>query len=117
MNKVEAYLNALSVNDRLALNEIRETIKQHIKNIDETMSYGIPTFKYKGKYLLAYAAFKNHLSIFPGSEPIEQLYDELDGFSLSRGTIRFNVDNKIPEKLLVRIVQLCKDRIDRDEEL
>lgn len=115
MEDVESYLSSLSVENKLALNEIRATVRHQIKNADETISYGIPTFKYKGKHLLAYAAFKNHLSIFPGAEPIEQLNDELSGFTLSRGTIQFSLDKKIPEQLLIKIIHLCKDRIEREQ--
>ena len=72
----------------------------------------MPGFKYKGKYLLSFAAFKGHLSLFPGAEPVENLREELQPYRRSKGTIQFTVEQPLPEPLLRHIITLCKQRID-----
>ncbi len=52
----------------------------------ETISYGMPAFKYKG-ILVWFAAFSKHCSLFPKASVIEQFKDELKGYVTSKGTI------------------------------
>jgi uncharacterized protein YdhG (YjbR/CyaY superfamily) len=67
----------------------------------------MPGFKYKKKYLLTFAVFKDHMSIFPGSAPIEELKDKLGNYKLSRGTIQFTSESPLPDSLLEEIVLIC----------
>jgi uncharacterized protein YdhG (YjbR/CyaY superfamily) len=71
----------------------------------EGISYGIPTFKYKGS-LVAFAAFKNHCSLFPMSgSVIEAFKKELKDFQTSKGTLRFPVDKPLPAALVKKLVR------------
>ena len=79
------------------------------------MSYGMPGFQYKGHYLIGYAAFKSHLSIFPTSLPIEMLPEELNNFVTSKGTIRFTVEHPLSEKIIIKLIELRKKQIDTIE--
>lgn len=65
---------------------------------------GIPGFKYQEEYLLGYAAFKDHLSIFPTSEPIEMMKEKLKRYKTTKGTIKFTLKNKLDKKLLKEII-------------
>ena len=65
---------------------------------------GIPAFKYKG-ILLWFAAFPDHCSLFPKASTIEAFKDELKGYSTSKGTIRFPVDQPLPAALVKKIVK------------
>jgi uncharacterized protein YdhG (YjbR/CyaY superfamily) len=79
----------------------------------EVISYGIPTFKYKGP-LFAFAAFSNHCSLFPmGSSVIQAFKDDLKDFQTSKGTIRFPVDKPPPAALVKKLV---KARIAQNED-
>ena len=72
----------------------------------EAISYGIPSFKYKGS-LVWFAAFSNHCSLFPGSlSVIEAFKDELKDFPTSKGTIRFPVDKPLSAALVKKIVTM-----------
>jgi uncharacterized protein YdhG (YjbR/CyaY superfamily) len=71
----------------------------------EVISYGIPTFQYKGP-LFGFAAFSNHCSLFPmGSSVIQAFKDDLKGFQTSKGTIRFPVDKPPPAALVKKLVK------------
>ena len=67
----------------------------------------MPVFKVNGKYILGIAAFKDHMSLFPGSEPVEGLKEKLKEFKTSKGTIQFTADKPIPETIVKEIVDLC----------
>ena len=79
----------------------------------ETIGYGIPTFKYKGKNLIHFAAFKNHMSLFPTSSPIAELKDKLAPFATAKGTIQFTEANLVPDQLIREIVELRLRDIER----
>ena len=78
----------------------------------ETISYGIPAFKYK-KVAVWYAAFANHCSLFPTAAVIEVFKDELKGFPISKGTIQFPTDKPLPDALVKKMVKARLAQIEK----
>jgi uncharacterized protein YdhG (YjbR/CyaY superfamily) len=70
----------------------------------ETISYGMPASKYKG-ILVWYAAFTDHCSLFPTASIVEAFRAELQGYSVSKGTIRFPLDKPPPAALVKKLVK------------
>jgi uncharacterized protein YdhG (YjbR/CyaY superfamily) len=65
----------------------------------------MPAYFYRGKPFLSAIARKKHLAIYPFSgKVIEKLRDKLNAFGLSSGTIKFSVENAIPDALLCEII-------------
>ena len=102
---VEAYLAPLPEVQRAALEEIRKRIKAAAPEATEQISYQMPAFKHHGRFLVSYAAFKNHCSLFPGAAVIEALGEELKPYFSGRGTLRFTVDKPLPAALVKKIVK------------
>lgn len=67
-NEVEAYLAALPEEQRATLETVRATIQATAPDATETISYQIPTFRWGGRGLVAYAAFKKHYSPLPNEQ-------------------------------------------------
>jgi uncharacterized protein YdhG (YjbR/CyaY superfamily) len=65
----------------------------------------MPAFNQNG-ILVWFAAFKNHIGFFPKVSAIETFKDELSGYELSKGTIRFPLNKPIPFDLVKKIVKL-----------
>ena len=63
----------------------------------------MPAFFQNGN-LVYYAAFRNHVSIFPHPAAVDYFGKELKGFETSKGTIKFPNDQKLPIKLIKKIV-------------
>src|SRR5882672_6106169 len=103
---VDTYLAAVPEPARTTLNKIRATIRSVVPaESTEAISYGIPSFKYKGS-LVWYGAFSKHCSLFPGSKAVIRMFEkELEGYAVSKGTIQFAVDKPLPTPLLKRIVK------------
>jgi len=112
MSAVDDYLKNVEEPQRAELERIRSIVKDLVSEAKEVISYRIPGFTYKGKYLMGYAAFHDHLSIFPTSEPIEVLAPKLTGYKLSRGTIQFGLDQPLPEALIRELVGIRVEAID-----
>jgi uncharacterized protein YdhG (YjbR/CyaY superfamily) len=103
---VEEYLAALPHDARAALQRLRGLIRRAAPDATETISYQIPTFEHDGRGLVAYAAFKDHCSLFPMSKKvIEDHREELGRRATGKGTIRFTTDDPLPPALVGKIVK------------
>ena len=78
----------------------------------EGRSYGMPALLVNGKPLFGFRVTKHDISIFPFSaEVVAALADDLDGYSVSKGTIRFTADQPLPEEIVIRLVGMRRDEI------
>ncbi len=112
MSIIDTLLADVKEPERSELERIRRLVLAQCPVAEEVMTYGMPGFKYKTKYLVSFAYFKDHLSLFPGSEPIELLANELKQYKTSKGTIQFTCDHPLSDELVNDIISLCMQRID-----
>ncbi len=110
---VDEYLARVPEPARTTLSRIRAVLRSVVPaEATEVISYGIPTFKYKGM-LMGFAAFSNHCSLFPGSlSAMETLKKELSNYETSKGTIRFPLDKPPPAALVKKLVKI---RVEQNE--
>lgn len=102
---VDAYLEGVEEPKRSTLAELRALLRSLLPEAEECISYGIPAYRLGGKVIAGFAAFKEHLSYFPHSGSVlPALGEELAGYSTSRGTLRFAVDEPLPRALVERLV-------------
>jgi uncharacterized protein YdhG (YjbR/CyaY superfamily) len=87
-NEVDTYLAALPEAARGTLDEMRRIIKTVAPDAVESISYGLPTYKYKGRPLVYFAAWKKHCALY----------------ATSQGTRRFPLGEPLPEDLLKTLV-------------
>jgi uncharacterized protein YdhG (YjbR/CyaY superfamily) len=109
---VDDYLSRLPADSRSALEKLRRTIKSIVPDAVEVISYQIPTFKYRDRMLVSYAAFSEHCSFFPGAAPIKAHQGDLKSYQTSKGTIRFLSTKPLPATLVRKLV---KTRIAENE--
>ena len=110
---VDDYIANVPKEDQDVLENLRNTIKSAAPEAEEVISYGIPTYKYKGP-LVHFAAFKNHLSFYGVNKSLlETVKDELKDHKLSGTTIHFSAQNPLPEEFVKKIVQ---KRMEQNEE-
>lgn len=106
VESVEAYLAKVPQPARTTLEKVRAGIRATVPaEATEGLSYGMPSFKYKGA-LVAYAAFKDHCSFFPMSSTLlDGFADETKPYRTSKGTLQFPLDKPLPNSLLKKIVR------------
>jgi uncharacterized protein YdhG (YjbR/CyaY superfamily) len=103
---VEEYMAALPEPERSTLERLRATIRVAAPEATETISYQMPAFRQQGRFLVSYAAFKDHCSLFPASEAVMTAYgEELKPYFSGKGTLRFTVEKPIPAALVKKIVK------------
>ena len=103
---VAAYFAAVPQRARTALNKMRATIRSAMPaEATEIISYRIPAFRSAKGVLVWYAAFSDHLSLFPTASVIEAFKNELKTFSTSKGTIHFPLEKPLPLALIKKVVK------------
>jgi uncharacterized protein YdhG (YjbR/CyaY superfamily) len=104
---VDDYLAGIPDVPRAALEGVRSVLRETVPEGVETISYGMPTLKLGGTFLVSYAAFAKHCSLFPASGAVmEALGAELAPYFAERATLRFSPTDPIPRDLLERVVAI-----------
>ncbi len=109
---VDAYVAALPDDRRAAVEELRRTIRAAAPEAIESIAYDMPAFRLNDAFLVSYAAFKNHYSLFPASGAVvAALGDEIRPYVVGEGTIRFPIKAPIPADLVTRVVRIRLDEL------
>jgi uncharacterized protein YdhG (YjbR/CyaY superfamily) len=104
--QIDRMLAVFPEDKRAALQRLRETIAAAAPDAVEGISYGLPAFRYRDRPLVSYNATKTHCAFFPMSPAVlDRHRDELAGFDLAKGTIRFTPDRPIPAGIVATIVR------------
>ncbi len=112
---VDAYLAALPADQRDALERLRQAIRAAAPQATEGIAYGMPAFRQDGRFLVSFAAFREHCSLFPASGAVvDALGGRLRGRLSGKGTIRFRVDDPLPADVVARIVEVRLAETARD---
>ena len=88
------------------LRKMKATIKKAAPTAKETISYGIPAFNLNGTYLIYYAGYKRHVSIYPVPGGDAAFRKTISPYVAGKGTLRFPLDEPIPYTLIARIVKI-----------
>ena len=103
---VDAFLATLPDDARAALQRLREVIAATAPEAVEAIAYGVPAFRYRGRPLVSYGAGKGHCAFYVQSPPVmEDHREQLKGYDTSKGTIRFQAAESLPEGLVAKLVR------------
>ena len=103
---IDEYLQQTPELPRHTLEKVRKALRVAASKATELLSYQIPTFKQEYA-IIAFAAFKNHCSIFTMSNAImKTLAEELKSYDCKGVTIHFPFDKPLPSALIKKIVHL-----------
>ena len=103
---VDAFLAALPPDMRAALANLRRAIRAAAPGAEESINYGVPAFKYRGRPLVSYGAAKNHCSFYVQSPAVMEAHrNELAPYDTSKGTVRFAPDAPLPDALVAKLVR------------
>ena len=99
------YLAGLPSHQRAALQKLRRAIKAAAPQLEECIAYGLPSFRWNGKYLFSYGVAGGHCAFYPGSL-VQKLGSDLKQYSVAKGTIHFSPEKPLPERLVRKLVKL-----------
>ncbi|MDK2826200.1 MAG: hypothetical protein PWQ63_75 [Methanolobus sp.] len=102
-HNVDEYIAMFPENVQDKLKELRELIREIAPEAEETISYKMPTFRLNGS-LLHFAAYKNHIGLYPTPSGITEFKDELSSYKHAKGSVQFPIDETLPINLIRKMV-------------
>ena len=110
---LSAYLEELEPDVAAVLGAIVARAAVLVPDADEGRTYGMPGLVYRGRPLLSVRQTREHLGYYPFSPAVvDAVAPELPDFSLSKGTVRFSVDQPLPPAIVDRMILARRDEID-----
>lgn len=102
---VDEYIASFPQEQQTKLQELRTIIKDLIPEAEEVISYKMPTYNLNGKYIVYFAGWKNHISLYPFSAEMEKEIQGTSEYDTSgKGTIQFPNDKPLPIEIIRNIV-------------
>lgn len=89
------------------LHRVRGTLRAALPDAQECISWGMPTYRDK-RNIIHFAAFKNHIGVYPGPEAIEHFADQLSGYKSSKGAVQLPYSEPLPLDLIAEIAVWCR---------
>lgn len=102
---IDEYIAGFPEDVQNVLEQIRLTIRKTAPDAEETISYKMPTFNYKGHYLVYFAAFKNHIGFYPAPTGNADFKDELELYAAGKGTLKFPLNKPIPFDVIRKVTE------------
>jgi uncharacterized protein YdhG (YjbR/CyaY superfamily) len=114
-DSVDEYIARQGEDAQTVLRRVRGIIRKALPRAEEVISYQIPTYKMHGTYVVYFAGWKTHYSLYPASDRLVAAFqDGLRPYAVSKGTIRFPLKGPVPVKLIEGIVRfLAKESFER----
>ena len=105
-HSVDEYIATQPEGVRPILQRVRGAIRKALPEAEEGISYQIPAYKLDGGAVLYFAGWKEHFSLYPVTGTLVDAFaDELAGYQLSKGTVRFPLARPVPVRLIERIAR------------
>jgi uncharacterized protein YdhG (YjbR/CyaY superfamily) len=112
---VDAYIATFPENVQKVLQRLRRTVRQAAPGAEETISYGMPAYRYKGRVIIYFAGYTNHIGIYATPLAHAAFQKELSAYKQGRGSVQFPHDQPMPLDLIKRMVQFRVQQ--QDEQL
>jgi uncharacterized protein YdhG (YjbR/CyaY superfamily) len=100
---VDEYIASFPADVQAKLQDVRRSMRAAAPGTEEAISYGIPTFTLDGRYLIYFAGWKRHISVYPIPAVDAQLDKEIAPYKAGKGTLRFPLNEPIPYELIGRL--------------
>jgi uncharacterized protein YdhG (YjbR/CyaY superfamily) len=102
---IDEYIAGFPNEVQKILEKIRTAIRKAVPDAEEKISYQIPSFMLRGKYLVHYAAYQKHIGLYPAPRGIDEFKKALSVYEGGKSTARFPLDKPIPFGLISKIVK------------
>jgi uncharacterized protein YdhG (YjbR/CyaY superfamily) len=104
--RVDEYIATLPPDHQEVLRKLRADVARHAPEAVETISYGMPAFKLDGKFLVSYAGWKRHCSVYPIDDGLlERHAGDVGDYGRTKGAIHFSKDRPLPDAFVEDLVR------------
>lgn len=104
--RVDAYLASLPSEQRDLLQQVRRRVAALAPDASETIAYAMPALRLHDRFLVSYAGWKRHCTVYPvGDELMARYADALRGYGRSKSSLHFTGSQPLPDGLLEDLVR------------
>lgn len=108
---IDDYIAQASDEVKHILRELRKIIKEEVPEVEESISYGMPAFKLKGKALVYFAGWKDHIGFYPTPSGTSEFQKELARYKAGKGSVQLPLNEPMPMDLIRKIVRFRKKEL------
>ena len=101
---VSEYIAAAPREAQPKLREMRACIRAVAPDAEESLKWSMPAFSYK-RILVAFAAHKSHIGLYPTPSAVKAFKKELGGYKTAAGSIQFPLERPLPVDLIRKITE------------
>jgi uncharacterized protein YdhG (YjbR/CyaY superfamily) len=105
-NSVQEYIASFPVEVQGNLQEIRRRCHAAVPDSGEIISYGIPTITLDGKYVVYFAGWAHHISVYPVPAGDANFEAEISPYRSAKGTLKFPLGKPLPYELIEKTAAL-----------
>ena len=102
---MDEYIAAFPEKTQMLLEELRATIKAAAPDVEEKITYQMPTFDLNGKHLVFFSVWKNHIGLYPIPAGNEAFQKEISQYKSAKSSLNFPIDKPLPVKLIAQFVK------------
>ena len=104
--RVDAYIAGRPAEQHAPLQRLRDDVARLAPDAEETISYGMPAFKLDGRFLLSYAGWKAHCTVYPINDALLARHAEaIRGYRSTKGGLHFSAARPLPPELVEDLVR------------
>lgn len=107
---VDEYIASRPDDVQTILREIRRRALAAVPGAGDRISYGIPTITLDGHFVVYFAAWKHHISVYPVPDGDEEFEWEIAPYRAAKGTLKFPLGKPMPYELIENVVTLLAER-------
>lgn len=100
---IKEYLLTIPDPSRAIVQNTCNRVAELVPDASAAISYGMPAFK-NPKTFIYFAAFKNHIGIYPPVAKQSPLIEELSDYLGPKGNLKFPLNKEMPYGLLDRVI-------------
>lgn len=102
---IAQYIADFEGDKKVRLAVLYKTIKKEIPMADESISYGLPTFKMNSRPLIYFGGFTHHIGLYATPDGHAEFEEELSKYKRGKGSVQLPDDRPLPLDLVRRITR------------
>ncbi|MBT2515282.1 iron chaperone [Arthrobacter sp. ISL-30] len=103
---IEEYIASYPPDVQQVLQEIRRRCHAAVPNAGEKISYGLPTIRLNDHYVVYFAGWKHHFSVYPIPDGDEDFERRITPYRAAKGTLKFPHNKPVPYDLIEEVARL-----------
>ncbi len=108
---VEEYITGFPQEVQQRMMSIRSWILELVPSAEESISYGMPAYKYNKKPLIYFAGYKNHIGIYATPNTHVAFAERLKIYKQGKGSVQFPLEEALPEMLIKEMILHRKETL------